>query len=288
MPSQKSIIFCELSRDARQLIADYAESLRAAAPDIGAHGMNAEEFWSSGLFQSAIEKLRGVQSATTDIKRGFISDILNHMKEANAIDDWRFRGSGERHDYEITIGQRTCVIEAKGCLDGNNTNIFERPANADEFIIWSLCQNPGSDPRHNAWSGIHTRLSAEIIHRKQIVDGLIIWDMFCGQGRICPKLTLTPQRATELGKRVVPPPCIYLFPKTVPDPRNNPSPKTRDLDEVTFLERLHRSFKGEPSDIVGVKIEARMTGADVERRTICYREGTEIKQSRWTKLRRAK
>ena len=38
---------------------------------------------------------------------------------------------------------RVSVVELKGCLDGNNTTIFERPANAQEFIIWSVCTNPG-------------------------------------------------------------------------------------------------------------------------------------------------
>ena len=36
-------------------------------------------------------------------------------------------------------------------MDENNTNIFERPPHAHEFIIWSVCTNPGADPQHNAW-----------------------------------------------------------------------------------------------------------------------------------------
>ncbi|MGH2137807.1 hypothetical protein, partial [Enterococcus faecalis] len=76
-------------------------------------------------------------------------------------------------DYTVALNSgKTAVIELKGCLDGNNTNIFERPPHANEFIIWSVCTNPGADPRRNAWSGIHTRLSAEIISRQQRVDGL--------------------------------------------------------------------------------------------------------------------
>jgi hypothetical protein len=173
MPSTQPIIFCELSVETQRLIADYANALRQIAPSIGTHGMTEDDFWDSGLFQSAVERLRGTQSATTEKKRTFIADILRFMLEQGAISDWKFSGAGERHDYEVYMpGGWLCVIEAKGCLDGNNTNIFERPPNADEFIIWSLCQNPGSNPRHNAWSGIHTRLSAEIIHRRQRVDGL--------------------------------------------------------------------------------------------------------------------
>jgi hypothetical protein len=251
--------------------------------------MPEEDFWDSGLLQSAIERLRGSQSASTDKKRSFIADILSFMKTRGAITDWQFSGSGERHDYEVRMpDDRLCVIEAKGCLDGNNTNIFERPSNADEFIIWSLCQNPGSDPRHNAWSGIHTRLSAEIIHRKQRVDGLIIWDMLCGKGRACPKLVADASRVTRISDRDVPPPCIYLFPRTIPDPRNNPRPQCWRLEDVKFLSALSQAFKGESSDVVDVHIETRMNAASIERRTIYVREGTEFSSSRWTKIKRAR
>ena len=32
--------------------------------------------------------------------------------------------------------------------------LLERPADADEFVIWSICTNLGADPRRNAWSGM--------------------------------------------------------------------------------------------------------------------------------------
>lgn len=290
MPAPQPLIFCELSAETQRLIADYVTSLKQVAPTIGHHGMTEEDFWNSGLLQSAIEHLRGTQSASTAKKRGFIADILNFMKAQGAITDWAFRGSGERHDYDIRMpNDRLCVIEAKGCLDGNNTNIFERPPHADEFIIWSLCQNPGSDPRHNAWSGIHTRLSAEIIHRRQKVDGLIIWDMVCGtKGRPCPKLVASPERATPVLDREVPPPCVYVFPRSIPDPRNNPQPRSWKLHEVTFLDTLIETFKGDVNDVVEVRIEARMSAATVERRTAYLRDGQEFLQSRWTKLKRAR
>jgi hypothetical protein len=290
MPAKQPIIFCELSAETQRLIADYVSSLKQIAPLIGTHGMTEEDFWSSGLLQSAVERLRGTQSATTGKKRTFISDILTFMQMQGAIADWKFSGSGERHDYEVLMPSGwLCVIEAKGCLDGNNTNIFERPPNADEFIVWSLCQNPGSDPRHNAWSGIHTRLSAEIIHRRQRVDGLIIWDMVCGtKGRICPKLVANPSRATIVTDREIPPPCVYLFPRTIPDPRNNPQPKCWRLDEVKFLYALMQTFKGDTDDVVDVRIEARMSSTNVERRTVYVRDGQEISQSKWTKLKRAR
>jgi hypothetical protein len=100
--------------------------------------------------------------------------VLNYMQDQGFIQDCDSAGEANRHDYVVRLTGTVGVIELKGCLDGNNTNIFERPPNAQEFVIWSVCTNPGADPRLNAWSGIHTRLSAEIISRQQQVDGVMI------------------------------------------------------------------------------------------------------------------
>jgi hypothetical protein len=226
-----------------------------------------------------------------DAKRRFMSSVLTAREHDGDVDGWHFSGADERHDYEVAMkGGVQSVIEAKGCLDGNNTNIYERPPQAEEFIIWSLCQNPGADPRHNAWSGIHTRLGAEIVARRQLVDGLVIWDMLCGTaGRPCPKTELDPARAVELfGWGFVPPPCIYLFPRTVPDARNNPNPKSWTLDEKPLLKALVDRFGGNESEVFGVRIETRMEGSEVQRKTRLFVGGELIRESRWTTLKRAK
>ena len=118
------------------------------------------------------------------------------------------------------------------------------PPNAHEFIIWSVCTNPGADPRHNVWSGIHTRLSAEIISRSQQVDGMLIWDMVCGTvGRPCPKINgHDDPRVTSLGPYHLPPPCIYLLPATIPSPRNNPNPPPQALKDVEILKLSPTAF----------------------------------------------
>ncbi len=286
----ETILFCQLPPNAQEIIEKYADALIEMAPNIGDHGMTHEEFWDSGIFRSAVEKLRGRQAASTKEKRSFVEDVLNHLKSTGGIQHWTFVGSNERHDYEIiTAEERICIIEAKGCLDGNNTNIFERPPHADEFIVWSLCQNPGADPRHNAWSGIHTRLSAEVMHRGHKVDGVVIWDMICGsKGRSCPKIESNPERSVNIGNnRNVPPPCIYLFPRSIPNPRNNPLPSNWSLSDVNFLSSLWNEFNGNDSDVVDVKIEARMQGSNVQRKTSFIREGEEFLSSKWTTIKRA-
>ena len=165
---------------------------------------------------------------------------------------------------------RVAIIEGKGCLDGNNTNIYSRPQHAQEFVIWSCCQNPGASPRRNVWSGIHVRLSAEIIMRQAdaLVDGLIVWDALCGTSfRPCPKLAANPARVTVVGGVALPPPCIYLFPGTVPHPRANATPRPNTLQDVSFLETLHQAFGGDNAELTEVHIACRYQGNDIERQT---------------------
>lgn len=290
MKPKDQIIPCKVSEETSSKIEEYVLALKDHAHLIGNLGLSKEEFWDSGIFRSAIEKIRGTQAASTEEKKSFMRDVLNFLKVEKKIQDWNFVGASERHDYEVNhFSGRTTVIESKGCLDGNNTNIFERPPNADEFVIWSLCQNPGSNPRHNAWSGIHTRLSTEIIHKQQPVDGLIIWDMLCGTlGRICPKLALSKNRSTLVSGRELPPPCLYLFPRTIPNPRNNKDPKPWKVEEVEFMKILFDSFKCDPKDVMSVGIEVRMKDANIQRKTKYSRGIEKCGESKWTSINRAK
>lgn len=285
------IIPCELLPSTRDRINKFASHLKEAAPSIGDHQLSEDEFWESGLFGAAIERLRGQQAASTTIKYGFVQEVLAYLKAVGEIADFRYAGSGERHDFEVDYQDGFKVaIETKGCLDGNNTNIFLRPPSADQFVIWSLCQNPGADPSHNVWSGIHTRLGAEVIHRRELVDTLVVWDMLCGTvGRPCPKLAANPERGVRLPSgKVVPPPCIYLFPRTVPDARGNPHPRCWTLQESRFADSLSRVFGTKENEVVSVGIEVRMADADVERMTTFRIAGEEVAKSGWTKLKRAK
>jgi hypothetical protein len=154
--------------------------------------------------------------------------------------------------------------------------------------LWSVCTNPGADPRHNLWSGIHTRLGADIIERKEQVDGLVVWDMVCGTiGRPCPKLALNPERATVLGPYNLPPPCIYLFPSTIPSPRNNPNPAPHALEELEFLSALATRFGVREEEISTVEFEVRYKGTDIERLTTIRKAGVAQRKSTWTPIRRA-
>jgi len=283
-----SVIPCEQNADLRRLIEKYAEDLKTQAHTIGDHGLDAEEFYDSGVFRGAIERIRGQFSSTMREKREFVRHVLNYMQDEGKITSWASAGEANRHDYVVVLNGRTAVIELKGCLDGNNTNIFERPPHAQEFIIWSVCTNPGADPRHNVWSGIHTRLSAEIISREQRVDGVIIWDMFCGTvGRPCPKVALAPGRSIKVGPYTLPPPCIYMFPATIPSPRNNPHPPAQSLDDVHLLKAIQDCFNGTANEVNYVDFEVSHVGAETVRKTRIVRNGTVQRESDATPIRRS-
>lgn len=283
------IIPCLLSEEVDRRVQDYAAALLRDAHKIGDHGLSAGEFERSGLFRSAIERIRGTMSASMSEKRQFMAKVLDFLQTHGKVAEWQSAGSNDRHDYEVRFEDgRIGAIETKGCLDGNNTNIFIRPPHADEFVIWSLCQNAAADPRHNVWSGIHTRLGAELIAKKQRIDALIIWDMLCGTaGRPCPKILADASRARSVGKLSLPPPCIYLFPKSIPDPRNNPSPDSWRLDQVTFARVLAETFGCRSDEIYSVQIEAKRENADLVRRTSITKGNQLMRQSKWTKLKRS-
>lgn len=282
------IIPCQQNAALRDQIEQFAETLRTEAHRLGNHGLSEAEFYNSGLFRGAIERIRGQFSATMRGKREFVQHILNHMQDHGFIQEWESTGKTNRHDYSVKLNSgRMAVIELKGCLDGNNTNIFERPPHAQEFVIWSVCTNPGADPQHNAWSGLHTRLSAEIIFRQQRVDGVLIWDMVCGTiDRPCPKLQNSPQRLTEVGPFRLPPPCIYLFPATIPSPRNNPHPTAQRLEDVELLAAFNVCFHGKAEEINYVDFMVQYQGADMLRTTRVTRDGVIQQESAPTAIRR--
>jgi len=280
---------CRENAELREKILAVAEALKVEAHRVSGHGLSEEDFYNSGVFRGAIERIRGQFAASMQEKRDFLRAVLNRLEDDGRIRSWESSGGSNRHDYTVVLPSgRTAVIELKGCLDGNNTNIFERPPHAEEFVLWSVCTNPGADPRHNLWSGVHTRLSAEIIAKEQQVDGLVVWDMVCGTiGRPCPKIIADPDRVVALGPYALPPPCIYLFPGTIPSPRNNPQPRVHELREVQFLEILAGAFGAKPAEIFEVGIEARYRGTDLERRTTISRNGSAERASDWTPIRRA-
>jgi len=281
------VVPCKKNDVLNQQIIDFAEVLKTKAHTLGPVGLTEADFYE-GVFRGAIERIRGQYAATMRGKRDFIRLVLNHMEDQKAIKEWAPAGESNRHDYRVILPDGlVSIVELKGCLDGNNTTIFERPTNAQEFIIWSVCTNPSADPRHNIWSGIHTRLSAEIIENEKHVDGLIAWDWLCGTiGRPCPKLAEDAARLTTVGQFQLTPPCIYLFPKTIPSVRNNPNPDPHTIGSVGLLNAIHKCFGGRDEEIHSVRFSVSHKGPELVRKTIIERNGKIQHSSEDTPIRR--
>ncbi len=279
---------CAPNPDIKEKIETYAEELKTQAHSVGSHGLTEKEFYESGIFEGAVERIRGQKSATMAPKKRFVALVLNYMQDQGYIQDWEEAGAANRHDLSLTMKSgKIAVIELKGCLDGNNTNISDRPPHAEEFVIWSLCQNKSSNLRKGVWSGVHTRMSADIVDLEKRIDGLIVWDWVCNTvARPCPKISGSPDRATELGEHSLPPPCLYTFPGTVPSPRNNPAPSTRTVDSVEILKAFHDCFGGQGQELNTVSFEAQLDGQDKKRKTTIIRDGAVRRESGFTAIKR--
>ena len=280
---------CEQDPRLRAEIERFAEVLKTQVHQLGEHALDETSFYASPIFRGAIEKVRGEFSATMRGKREFVQHVLNQMEDGGFIAGWDRTQGKARNDYYVRLKSgRLAVIDLKGCLDGENTNKFERPADADEFITWSLCTNSGADPRRNAWSGIHTRLSAEMISRNKRVDGVVIWDMICGTlGRPCPKLAALDAavRRTAVGPFTTPPPCIYVFPAIVPS-RGHPRSTAQALDQVELLAAFHAAFGGRNEEVNYVDFEVGEQADELFRRTVIRRAGVVQHASDMTVIQR--
>lgn len=83
-----SIIPCEQNKGLRDQIERFAEVLKTEAHKLGDHGLDEKEFYNSGLFRGAVERVRGQFSATMRGKREFVQHALNHMEDGGFIAGW--------------------------------------------------------------------------------------------------------------------------------------------------------------------------------------------------------
>ena len=281
-----------------QLATDHPEILSDA-------GIHPSE-WTP-LLRAAIESMRGTASATGTDKRRFIKAILQHCQQRDLINSWEFIGSGGRQDYRVVLKDKTQVaVEAKGCPDGNNTNIWDRPSWADEFVVWCLCpESLAHDPGRGVWSGIATRLLPKVAAEHKVVDAFVFWDGRCGTAlRRCPKdygvdngLRAT---ATDLpgqaGKEDwLPPPCIYMFPKSWPTVPHNREPAIHTISSCKFSHMLLDAFDVPPSEQPSYVHEARVKAQGTSRGTEiqitttsrCWPDGDErVNIGRWKEVKR--
>jgi len=256
------------------------------------------------LLNSAIQSIRGTFSADYSEKARYLDAILEDMKNKEIILTWEFQGGGGRNDYRVELPNgRLVAIEMKGCPDGNNMNIWERPSWADEFIIWSQCPNSlANDPGRGVWSGISTRLMTKVVVEQVLVDALVFSDGRCGSFvRKCPKNfgndSELRQNATDIighnDSGRMPPPCIFLFPRTIPHSRTNPNPPTHDISTCQFSKAILWAFNVPENEMQNevhwARVELRAdVAADYKRTKVGWGLANEVPdvEGGWVKIKR--
>jgi len=257
------------------------------------------------LFNSAIQSLRGTSAATTTDKRRFVAQILNFMKEQSLIAEWQDLRTQGRNDYRVNLPNgRSIAIEAKGCPDGNNMTIYERPSWAEEFIIWSQCPDSlAKDPGAGVWSGISTRLFPHMMESDtQRVDALIFYDGRCASSfRQCPYQFGITSSLREAATKIpgypeadwMSAPCVYLLPRTKAHYTSNPKPPLTSLNDSEFVTALLRAF-GVPEEnmrdhVQWASVEVKQDAGGRYRRASLGRgldNQTPLIQSQWQKVKR--
>src|SRR5215475_1949576 len=107
-----SIIPCTKNEELRRQIEAYAETLKVEAHKLGSHGLDENEFYNSGLFRGAIERIRGQFSATMREKREFVNHVLNFLEDRNFIAGWDSAVEHSRHDYSVRLNSgKVSIIE---------------------------------------------------------------------------------------------------------------------------------------------------------------------------------
>ncbi len=106
-----SVIPCQRNDRLRQQIKAFADTLKTEAHTLGDHGLSESEFYGSGVFRGAIERVRGQFSATMRDKREFVQHVLDHMQDAGFINEWNATGEANRHDYAVCLESGRTAIQ---------------------------------------------------------------------------------------------------------------------------------------------------------------------------------
>jgi hypothetical protein len=290
---------------AKQILTELPET----SPELLAQANIHPSDWAL-LLRATVEKMRGENAATIKDKQRFIDAVLGYCKQRGVIKSCEFIGSGagrrRRQDYEVVLPDNTRVcVEAKGCGDGNNMNIWDRPSWADEFVVWSLCpESLAKDPGMGVWSAVSNRLMQKITVEQQRVEAFIFWDDRCGTPlRKCPKnfgvhgdlRSLATDLEGQAGAEDwIPPPCVYLFPKSWPTVPAYRKPKINTVSSCKFVQALLSAFNvpSEAADdyVHSAHVEAKGTesGMRIKVTTVsrCWLDGDErVRESTWKPVR---
>lgn len=194
------------------------EVIQSLANDVeflNSHGLTEGEYLAA--FPAAIEIVRGRMAARNANRRKFLASVFVEMEKRGLISSLRIPSYGNDTIYRIGLSdQMEIAVIQKGCPDGAHSSLaWAKPEWASESYIWWVCSSTAMSPGEHVVKGINRlrgRFLAEPHSDANAIDGVIFHNEVCGTpGRPCPKL----ERATTIDGVRVPPPCIYVLPKSL-------------------------------------------------------------------------
>lgn len=204
-----------LPEDVIQRAVNIITGLSVDQPYLSKHGLSANEF--AEALPTAIERIRGRAAASTSDRRQFLAAIFQAMSDRSIISGFKMPRYGEDTVYRLDIPNfGEIAIIQKGCPDGAHSSVrWSVPDWAAETYLWWCCPSLAHHPGTHVGLGVK-RLKTRFFENypndagKDMIDGVVFHNELCGTPqRPCPKLN----RSIDLEGRLIPAPCVYIFPK---------------------------------------------------------------------------
>lgn len=186
------------------------EGLARDSAYLATKGLSCEEYTQA--LPSAIEKMRGSQSASNAERRSFLASLFTKMQERGEVTRFEMPRYGDDTVYRLEVPTLGSVaIIQKGCPDGKHSSVsWSRPEWAKEAYLWWLCSSMAYQPGFHVWKGVNRLRQRFFSNAPDTIDGVIFHNELCGTpSRPCPKIG----NAIEIDGKLVPPPCIYVMPE---------------------------------------------------------------------------
>lgn len=193
-----------------QILQLLSSTLPADKNYLSSRGLTPEEYMQA--LPTAVERLRGRMAASNQQRRGFVQEFLELLVKLGIVERYQSPKYGDDTIYRLFVkGGRQIGLVQKGCPDGKHSSVaWARPSWAEELYLWWVCDSKNAEPGENIWKGINRIRGKVSVPGADQLDGVIFYSHSCGTAdRPCPKMT----HAIAHNGMMLPPPCIYIFPK---------------------------------------------------------------------------
>src|ERR1700678_1245879 len=139
-----------------QVVDRVTEIIRRVGEDqsyLHSKGVSADAFQPA--LPAAIERLRGINSASNRQRRDFLSSVLDFLVKSAAITSYTSPKYGADTVYRLSVvGIGDVAIIQKGCPDGKHSSVaWSVPEWAAESYLWWLCPSMNAEPGKHVSAG---------------------------------------------------------------------------------------------------------------------------------------